>query len=130
MIDQWEEFKGGPTGKPGERMHVSLNSKGLILLNRKAFEALGEPRAVILSFERRNSKIGIRSASPALSNAFPVKPRPEAHSRIVHASPFCRNYGIRVSGTVAFAGVSIDSDGMLVLDLDKTMRVGRVARPV
>ena len=45
---------------------------------------------------------------------------------MVYASPFCRNYGIRVSGTVAFNGIEVDNDGLMILDLNKTSRVSRV----
>jgi len=126
MMEQWEEFTGGPPGPRDGRMHVSLNFKGQFLLNRQALDALGSPEAVVLYFEKRNSRIGIRAASPTLKNAFPVKPRSLAHSRLVQASTFCRNYGIKVAGTVAFTNVEFDREGMMVLDLDKTMRVSRI----
>ena len=126
MLEEWEEFQAGPTPPRAERLHVSLNGKGQILLNKNAVEALGTPEAVILMFEKRNSKIGIRPANAHLSNAFPLKPRPSAHSRMIHASPFCRNYGIRVTGTVAFNNIDIDREGMMTLDLAKTSRVSRV----
>jgi hypothetical protein len=45
---------------------------------------------------------------------------------MVHASPFCRNYGIRVSGTVSFVDIELNNDGLLILDLNKTTRVSRV----
>ncbi len=125
MMEQWEEFKGGPNGSRKDRLYVSLNHKGQFLLSRSVLAALGSPAAVVLSFERRNAKIGIRAASPTLTNAFPVKRRNQAHSRMVLASPFCRNYGIRVAGTVAFNHVEIGRDGIIVLELDKTTRVSR-----
>ena len=126
MLDEWEEFAGGPTPPRGERLHVSLNHKGQILLNKNAVEALGAPGHVILLIEKRNSKIGIRPASAGFTNAFPLRSRLPAHSRMIMASPFCRNYGIRVTGTVAFHNIDIDRDGMMTLDLAKTSRVSRV----
>ena len=126
MLDQWEHFEAGPNTPAEERVYVSLNGKGQILLSTKAVEALGTPAAVALFFSKPSSKIGIRAARPIDKGAFPLKPRPQAHSKMIHASPFCRNYGIRVSGTVSFTGVEVDNDGMMILDMNKTSRVSRV----
>ncbi|MGH9947810.1 MAG: hypothetical protein ACRD6X_11470 [Pyrinomonadaceae bacterium] len=68
-----------------------------------------------------------RRSVPLDKGAFPLKRRPKAHSKMIHASPFCRNYGIRGSGTVAFNGIEIENDGLIILDLNKTTRVSRVA---
>lgn len=126
MLDQWEHFEAGPNEPADERVYVSLNGKGQILLNTLAVEALGTPAAVSLFFSKVSSKIGIRPADPRDNGAFPLKPRPNAHSRMIHASPFCRNYNIRVSGTVAFNTIEVDNDGLMKLDLNKTSRVSRV----
>src|SRR5438445_6915816 len=91
MLDEWEEFEAGPNPPREERLHVSLNFKGQILLNKNAMEALGMPEAVILMFEKRNSKIGIRPAAAQLRNAFSVKRRPMSRSRMIHASRSWRN---------------------------------------
>jgi hypothetical protein len=45
---------------------------------------------------------------------------------MIYASPFCRNYGIKVTGTVGFNGIRVDNEGMMTLDLAKTSRVSRV----
>ena len=125
MLDQWEQFEGGPNERPDEKLYVSINSKGQILLNKKAVESLDTPAAVILFFSKPSSKIGVRAARSIDRGAFPLKPRPKSHSRMIHASPFCRNYGIRVNGTVSFVGIEMNNDGLLILDLNKTIRVSR-----
>lgn len=126
MMEQWEEFTGGPPEARGARMHVSLNHKGQFLLNKVVLEALGTPAAVVFLYERRNSRIGIRAANPTLKNAFPLKSRRKERSAMVFASTFCRNYGIKVTGTIGFTNIEFDREGMMVLDLDKTTRVSRV----
>lgn len=126
MLEEWEEFEAGPNKRDGERIYVSLNSKGQLLLNKNAVEALETPAAVVLMYEKRLSKIGIRPASPSLRNAFPLQPRPGVHSRMIYASPFCRNYGIKVTGTVCFNSIRVDNKRMMTLDLAKTSRVSRV----
>ena len=126
MLDQWEVFTAGPT-KPGEdRLYLSINQKGQIFINRRAVEALGSPEAVELLFSKPTTKIGIRRVSPKMTNAFPLKDRPDGNAKMIQASPFCRNHGIKVQGTVAFNQVELNEDAMLILDLTNTSRVSRV----
>ena len=126
MLDQWEQFEAGPNDRSEEKLYVSINRKGQILLNKKAVECLEAPPVLVLFFIKPSQKIGIRAARPIDKGAFPLKTRPRSHSRMIHASPFCRNYGIRVGGTVSFVGIKLDNDGLLILDLNKTTRVSRV----
>ncbi len=126
MLEDWEEFAMGPIPSKADRVYVSVNYKGQFLLSKGAFQALGEPQAVALLFNRWLFKIGIRPCSPFAPNAFPLKPRQKAHSRLIHASTFCRNYGIKPPHTLAFHGIEVDKDGILTLDLTKTSRVSRV----
>lgn len=126
MLDQWEQFEAGPNDRSDEKLYVSINGKGQILLYKKAVDCLEAPAAVILFFSKPSQKIGIRAARPIDKGAFPLKTRPRSHSRMIHASPFCRNHGIRVSGTVSFVDIKVDNDGLLILDLNETTRVSRV----
>ncbi len=126
MLDEWEEFSGGPMISLADRIYVSVNYKGQFLLSKGAVEALRSPEAVVLLFSRSLFKLGIRACSPFAPNAFPLKPRPDAHSRLIHASTFCRNYGIKVTGTIAFHRIELDKEGILTLDLTSTSRVSRV----
>ena len=127
MLDQWEVFTAGPTKPKEDRLYLSLNHKGQILINRRALEAIGSPEAVELLFSKPTSKIGIRRVSPKMTSAFPLKDRPDSYAKMIHASPFCRSYNIKVKGTVAFNHVELDNDAMLILDLANTSRVSRVS---
>ena len=42
---------------------------------------------------------------------------------MIHASPFCRHFGIKLSTTERFVEAEIDNDGILHLDLRKTVTV-------
>ncbi|MEQ1603472.1 MAG: hypothetical protein ABL999_01235 [Pyrinomonadaceae bacterium] len=126
MLDQWEVFTAGPTKPREDRLYLSLNSKGQIFINRHAVEALGSPQAVELLFSKPTTRIGIRRVAPHETSAFPLKERPDGQAKMIHASPFCRNHGIRVTGTVAFNHVELNEDAMLILDLTDTSRVSRV----
>jgi hypothetical protein len=126
MIENWEEFQGGPVKKAGTELYVSLNFKGQILLNKRVLDEMGSPEKVVLFFDKVNSRIGVKPARSSATNAFPLKPRNSGASRMVLASNFCRNYGVRVDGTMAFHGVRIDHHRMLTLDLKRTTRASRV----
>lgn len=128
MVDHWEEFQGGPTKPAGERLYASLNQKGQIFVNKRTLDAMGSPETVVLSFDKINSRIGIKPARSSATNAFPLKRRNAAASRMILASPFCRHYGIRVDGTFAFQGIKLDNQRMLTLDLKQTTRVSRVGK--
>lgn len=48
MIEQWTEFQGGPNRTDRDKPRVTLNNRGVMLLNRTAYDALGMPAAVKL----------------------------------------------------------------------------------
>lgn len=127
MISHWEEFKPGPTPKLDERMHVTLNRRGLIFMNGNIHDRMGSPDAMVLLFDKVNSVIGLNPVSPDVPNAFRVKPKPPGRHRIIHASPFCRHYGIAVDNTAVFLNPEIDENGVLRLDLKSTTRARRAA---
>jgi len=119
----WEKFMGGPTIRSRDRLHVTLNHKGVIMMNRKAFEDLGKPKAAVLFFEKESGMIGVSPAHEKLREAFPVIPKGAISYWHINAMPFCREYGIKMRGTEVFSNAEIDDKGMLVLDLRTTRLV-------
>ncbi len=119
----FEKFKGGPNKPPEHRIHVTLNSRNVIYLNRNARQLLGNPKAVVLHFNREDSIIGITSAHPQLQEAFPLNEKDGYW--LINAAPFCRNYNIRVPNTQAFVRPDVDNGDMLRLDLKTTVRSSR-----
>lgn len=129
MARQMERFMGGPFISSRDRMHVTLNSKGVFQFNQRVHTALGSPSAAVLFFEKETGIIAISSAHEKLKEAFPINNRQGTYWTI-NAIPFCRHFGIRIEqGTEAFINPDIDDQGMLVLDLRSTRRVygGRYA---
>lgn len=122
MARHWEKFTDGPFIRSGDRVHVTLNGKGVFQMNRRAYETLGKPAAAVLYFEKATSMIGIAAAHERLREAFPVNNKNETYWTI-NAIPFCRHFGIRIDGTEAFADPEIDQEGILQLDLRTTRRV-------
>ena len=125
MIERWTEFQGSPNRVDRDGLRVTLNARGTLLLNSRTYEAMNAPSAVQLLFDENNSIIGLRAADPRLHNAFPVKQKDKQTNRLVHASPFCKHWGIKVKRTVMFNNVDMTNDGILKLELNKTTSIGR-----
>jgi hypothetical protein len=120
MQIDWEEFDEGAARKKGECVHVTLSRKRTFFLNQKAIEALGDPDAVVLLYDRRRSIVGMRRSSVDAPNAFRLKRKEQKRNfpgRVVYAANFCRRYGIDPSETLAFTDAHVDKDGVLVLSL-------------
>ena len=119
-----EKFLGGPTVAYQERVHVTLNSRGMIFLNQKAHKMMGSPAAVYLYYNRVRDQIILEPAEAGASNAFLVRNfGANASGRCVRAAPFCKHFGIRVQGTVRFITADGDDDRRLYLNLSRTETV-------
>ena len=105
-----------------ERIHVTMNKCGIILLNQNAHRLLGQPRAVNLYFNRKRDMIGVERAHERLELVFPVKQKDNYW--MIHANPFCRHFGIRLDATQKFVSPEISEQGLLMLDLSSTVKVG------
>lgn len=122
MAKHWERFTDGPHISSRDRMHITLNSRGMFKFNRKAYEAMGKPKAAALLFEKATSTIGIAPAQPHLREAFPFTQNNVNWT--LNAMPFCRHFGIKFdAGTEAFVDPELDRDGVLMLSLRQTRRV-------
>ena len=121
MIEYWEKYAGGPTKPREERLHVTINKKCVIFLNRNIHNLLSNAKAVVLFFNRKDGVIGIRPANERLTEAFPVHDKGGYH--VINASPFCRHFGIKVEATEAFVNPEFDDTGTLRLNLAKTVSV-------
>lgn len=125
MLKHWQEFQGSPNRIEKDIARVTLNSRGVFLMNRRAFESFQTPSAVTLHFDENNGVIGLKPADIRLQNAFPIKQKDKFYNRTVNASPFCRHFKIRVEQTVLFNEVDIDNEGVMKLELQKTTSIGR-----
>ncbi|CAN5584020.1 hypothetical protein BH10ACI3_BH10ACI3_10000 [soil metagenome] len=122
MARVWEKYTGGPFLRSRDRLHVSLNPKGVFTLNRRAYQALGSPGAAVLYFEKSTGVIGMSAAQPKLQEAFPFKEKQGLYWQLC-AIPFCRHFGIRTDGTEVFVDPEVDDENILLLDLRTTRKV-------
>ena len=124
----WENFEHGPVEGHAERVYVTVNRRGNFFFNRRALEAMGEPDAVTMMFDRRRSTIGIRRSPIDQKSAFrlKLKERSRSQGRMLYASNFCRLYHIRPDETLRFTGAEVNKDGILILDLNEVQSVKKL----
>jgi hypothetical protein len=121
LDSDWEKFNGGPNMPSQNRIHITINKGGIIYLNGNAHRMFGRPDAVQLFFNRKKDRIALKPAHARLKDAFPVKEK--QYHYLIHASPFCLNYGIKLDGVEKFVDPDIDNEGILHLDLSTTVKV-------
>ncbi len=123
---EYEEFKGGPNLPNKDRIHITMNQRGLVYMNGNCHRLLGRPEAVKLFFNRAKDRIAIKPVNARLGEAFPLRQKGEYC--LLQASTFCRHFGIRLSATEKFVNPEIDNEGILHLDLSTTVNVSGVRR--
>ena len=118
---EWEKFYGGPLDKYDDRVYVTINRKGQIYMNRQTYHLIRAPSHIVFYFSRRRAAIMVVPSGNAMAESFPVKRKQVGY--VVHASPFCRHFGIRTETTEQFVRPDID-DRKIKLDLTQTVTVG------
>ena len=122
MLDEFEEFHMGPNSVSHGRPRVSLNVHGMFMLNSSTVNLLGNPEAVLLYYDRRNQRIGIRPGDADLSNSFPLNQNSSKYIYRICGNTFCRYHRIRTDEPVVFKEIEITPAKMLILDLTKASR--------
>lgn len=122
-MQEWTEYDAGPRSPSRDRLHVTLNPRGVILLNGRAYETMGCPEAAVLLYDERRSMIGLRPDRIGVRNAFPLSQKGKNAHRLIYASAFCRRFGIKVDKTVVFPTAGLNHDGIMVLDMHSTTEV-------
>ena len=100
---------------------MTLNKRGQFNINKRAYNMLGSPQAVVLYFDKASSVIGLSPAPPKLTEAFPVNEKDGYFT--VNGISFARHYGIHIDTTEAFLDPELDEKGILHLDLRRTRTV-------
>jgi len=116
---------GGPAGKSGDTARVTINRKGLIYMNTKAYKMLGSPQAAALFYSREDDAIAIAPANPRSTENFQLVPKQNGWG--IHAATFCRHYKIRVPDTERFIRIG-QMDDTIILPLRETVTVGGIIK--
>lgn len=114
----FEVFTGRVVATPHPPLYATFQKRGLLTLNRAAFQALGEPEAVELLFNRDTRSMGIRPTG--MGHSWSYKLRREERSGMFKLSiaAFRRHYGLP-EVTVAMRYRATQRDDMLVIDLNQ-----------
>ena len=123
---KWEKFRGGPKASSKEEVRVTINAKGLIYFNARAYQAIGRPKAVALYYSREDDSIAIEPAYERFAENFQVVRKKTGWA--IHASTFCRHYKIRVPDTERFLRPDLTNEGQLILNLRETVNVGGIEK--
>ncbi len=65
MNADWIEIKRGDILPQFAGIHVSINPKGFITMNRATHQMLGDPAAFLLLYDRVNNRIGLKPSAKA-----------------------------------------------------------------
>jgi hypothetical protein len=122
MHVEWSILPRGDVAPHWSRIYVTINREGIIALNRKTYQRMGEPAAFLVMFDKTNSRIALKPTAATMKYAYPAARRGRYGGRIIRAFRLLTEYDIKVPDTLEFKDAEIDYDGQLILDL-RTARV-------
>ena len=126
MKRNWSELPRGDKRAQWAGVYVTMNSMGVIVMNRAAHERMGSPDAFMVLYDSPNNTIGLKPTRAAMRNAYPAGVAGRHGGRRVNAYRLLTEYRIRVDQTLYFPDAEIDEDGILVLNLRTAVIPNRV----
>jgi ribosomal protein L17 len=76
---------------------VTIQRRGIMSLNQAAYEALGNPQAVELLFDRAERVMGLRAVDQHAPHAYPLPQQGNSSNHLVAGKAFVKFYGIDTS---------------------------------
>ncbi len=122
----WKEIPRGDKRAQWAGMYVTINSKGMIALNRSAHERANGSAAYQLLYDPANNTIGLKPSTPLTRNAYPAAKYGRHGGRRINAYRLLTECGLVIKETLEFPDAEIDLDGILILNL-RTARVSNRA---
>lgn len=99
-----------------KRPEVTIQSGGALSLNKSAFHALGEPKAIELLYDRAKRVIGFRSVDENAVHAYPIRGFGSGNTYIVSGRAFLAFYEIPMGSPVRREAKMVN--GVLIIDLN------------
>jgi hypothetical protein len=93
QLPSFEVFMGRVAPVPRDAA-LTIYPRGVFSINRAACNALGEPAAVELLFDRTEQLIGLRGVSVQVPHAYPLRSQSASSSVLVSGRAFTRHFGI------------------------------------
>lgn len=126
MKRDWKEIPRDGKRAQWAGIYVTMNGKGMIVMNRAAYERLDEPAAFLLWYDGANHTVGLKPTGVSMKNAFPVMKSGRHGGRKVGAYRLLVECGVHIKDTLEFKDAEIDEDGILLLSL-RTAEVSKRA---
>lgn len=120
---KFEEFTQRNTVPASTEPTITINHRGYFGLNQAAALALGEPKRVVLLYDKQNNAVGIKPVTKELPHSYPLRQQTSGRSYLVSASAFCKHYGIDISKPRKFKA-QVEGN-ILVFDLSEGVEVTR-----
>ena len=132
MPDEWQIVRQRSRKAAVEgRIYVSLNRRGEIAMNERAFREIGRPASVTLLYDADTRSIGVKFPVAIDRHFFPARAYGRGRRmRIVRAALMLKQFGIEVERTLVFVGarsVKFQGSPMLILSLEEAKVVSRRA---
>ena len=123
MSDSWQIAINKEPREWKPRFYVSLNRRGEIAMNDRAFQAIARPANVTLLYDEKTRSIGVKFPVAVDRHFFPARRYGRGRRmRIVRAAKMIKQFGIEVTNTLVFQNVEVkyfDRSPMLVLELGR-----------
>ena len=117
MRRQWHEIPRGDKRAQWAGFYVTMNSKGMIVMNRAAHDKMSGANAFLLLYDAANNTIGLKPTAPGIRNAYPAAASGRHGGRRVAAYRLLTEHGIIIQETLEFPDAEIDESGILLLNL-------------
>ena len=124
MTDGWQIVRQKPERiwkQP--RLRVSLNQRGEISMNAKAYEVILQPASVTLLYDPKTNSIGVKFPVAVDRNFFRVRRTGRGRKTlIVNAARMLKQFGIGVDATRVFRNVQcvrFEGQPRLLMSLDE-----------
>ncbi len=102
----------------------TIQTRGIISLNRASFDAMGQPEAIKLLFDRASRIIGFRPVPVGTANAYVVRRQGESPTFLIAGTAFCHHYGIDTSQTRRYLAQAYDDIWGIDLNGESTVIIG------
>jgi hypothetical protein len=126
MKRDWKVISRGDKRAQWAGIYATLNSKGIIVLNRAADERMGSPAAYNLLYDAPNNAIGLKPTALSMRDAYPTCKSGRHGGRKVNAYRLLTECSLVVNETLEFPDAEIDEDGILILNL-RTAKISKRA---
>ncbi|MGH9820804.1 MAG: hypothetical protein ACRD43_11600, partial [Pyrinomonadaceae bacterium] len=113
----WETYEPYPAGRRGGFPQVTITKRGTIRLNRYLTRRIDLTNGVVLLFDSRNGRIGIRPAESDSSLAVVVHRGSSDRYAEIHALSFLKRFGIKVPRTIIIDRINTTPNGLITLNL-------------